>query len=214
MRTLDPVKHEAKRRKILAAAAACFAAKGYQNTRTADICASVGISSGNLFHYFPSKQAIFAAIFEHDSKETAAVFEQAKHSNDPLGALLSHLVGQARQSRYAHLNGLMFEIVANAKRDENFAALLRKNDHQTHAGIVALLKRAAALGQTDDSLDPAMTAQWLMAVVEGVFVRASASRTFRLADPEVTLRQLIGRSIGATSGATTKGNKRSRRGSA
>jgi AcrR family transcriptional regulator len=213
MRTLDPVKHEAKRRKILAAAANCFATRGYHDTRTADICAAAGVSSGNLFHYFPSKQAIFTAIFEQDGAESAAALEQANHANDPLAALLSYLVSQARQSSYAHLNGLMFEIVANARRDKSFAALLRKNDRQTHTGIVSLLKRAAASGQIDSSLDPAATAEWIMAVVEGVFVRASVSRSFRLADPGEMLSRLIRRFIGESgaSGAPAKMSERSER---
>ena len=210
MRNLDPVKHEAKRRKILVAATACFASKGFHDTRTADICAAAAISSGNLFHYFPSKQAIFTAIFEQDGVERADALEDAKGSDDPLGALLNYLVGQARQSKYAHLSGLMFEIVANARRDKSFAALLRQNDRQTHAGIVSLLKRAAALGQTDSSLDPGVAAEWIMAVVEGVFVRASASRSFRLADREAMLCRLIRSFVGA-SGPTRKGNKRSER---
>ena len=64
MRMIDLARHEARRRHILAAAPVGVATKGFQDTRTADTCAAAGMSSGNLFHYFPSKQAIRTAIFE------------------------------------------------------------------------------------------------------------------------------------------------------
>ncbi|WP_164076138.1 TetR/AcrR family transcriptional regulator, partial [Stenotrophomonas maltophilia] len=50
MRKVDPDKHEARRQQILKAAIACFTAKGFHRTSTAEICAEAGMSPGNLFH--------------------------------------------------------------------------------------------------------------------------------------------------------------------
>ncbi len=55
MRKLDPVKHEEKRREILAAAGRCFARDGFRGASISQICAEAGISSGHLYHYFASK---------------------------------------------------------------------------------------------------------------------------------------------------------------
>ncbi len=53
LRTVDEAARETKRIALLDAAAQCFAERGYNATRTADICSAAGMSSGNLFHYFP-----------------------------------------------------------------------------------------------------------------------------------------------------------------
>src|SRR5205809_981427 len=64
MRKTDPAKHRARRRHIVHTAAQLFATKGFERTTTAEICKAAGMSSGNLFHYFPNKRAIFHAIFD------------------------------------------------------------------------------------------------------------------------------------------------------
>lgn len=200
MRMVDPAKHEARRRHILAAAADCFATKGFQDTRTADICAAAGMSSGNLFHYFPSKQAIFTAIFEQDGRDNALRLELATKTDDPVAALLGFVEWMVGQSAYPHLGGLMLEIIANAKRDAEFAALLDRNDRATHEGLATLLRRAAEAGQIDPTLDPRAAANWIMVLIEGVFVRASADTSFQAADHQETLRRIITRYLAASDG--------------
>jgi AcrR family transcriptional regulator len=69
MRTVDPDKHRARRTHIIESAVALFASKGFAETTTADICRAAGISTGSLFHYFPSKQAVFYGIWELDRTE-------------------------------------------------------------------------------------------------------------------------------------------------
>lgn len=62
MRTVDPVRHEERRRKILEAAKRCFARDGLWGASVSGICAEVGISPGHLYHYFKGKEAILSAI--------------------------------------------------------------------------------------------------------------------------------------------------------
>lgn len=197
MRTVDPAKHEAKRRHILAAAAECFATRGFQDTRTADICAAAGMSSGNLFHYFPSKQAIFTAIFKQDGRDNAALLEQAAVADDALEALLGFAEFMVAQTEYPHLAGLMLEVIANAKRDTEFAALLDRNDRENRDGLTVLLQRAAKAGQIDPKLDPASAANWILVLIEGAFIRASADGGFQPHKEQAMLRRMIRRFLEA-----------------
>jgi AcrR family transcriptional regulator len=54
------------RQRILEAAAALFARKGFHGTATREIAAEVGIRQPSLFHHFPTKQAILAELLDRD----------------------------------------------------------------------------------------------------------------------------------------------------
>ncbi|MBZ9556510.1 MULTISPECIES: TetR/AcrR family transcriptional regulator [unclassified Modicisalibacter] len=52
----------AVRARILAAAAEAFAREGFAAARLTDIAAEVGVSTGNLYRYYPNKAALFEAV--------------------------------------------------------------------------------------------------------------------------------------------------------
>ncbi len=58
--------------KILAAAERCFVRSGFHQTSMQEICAEAGMSPGNLYRYFPSKEALIAGISERNRTEAAA----------------------------------------------------------------------------------------------------------------------------------------------
>jgi AcrR family transcriptional regulator len=66
--TADPATDagRATRQRILEAAAALFARKGFHGTATREIAADVGIRQPSLFHHFPTKQAILAELLDRD----------------------------------------------------------------------------------------------------------------------------------------------------
>ena len=49
-----------RRAEILAAAQRCFVRSGFHGASMQDICAEAGMSPGNLYRYFPSKEALMA----------------------------------------------------------------------------------------------------------------------------------------------------------
>jgi Bacterial regulatory proteins, tetR family len=59
------IKHpDLRRSEILDQAIALFLSRGYDTTSLNDIIAEAGISKGAFYHYFPSKEALIAAL-EH-----------------------------------------------------------------------------------------------------------------------------------------------------
>src|ERR1044072_2319014 len=63
-----------RRAEILAAAQRCFVRAGFHGASMQDICAEAGMSPGNLYRYFPSKEALIAGIAERDRAEVAQQF--------------------------------------------------------------------------------------------------------------------------------------------
>ena len=53
-----------RRRALLQAAAEVFAKKGLSSAKIGDIAAAAGFSYGLVYHYFPDKDALFAAVME------------------------------------------------------------------------------------------------------------------------------------------------------
>lgn len=58
------VDHDQYRRELLEKSFDLFAIKGYASITMREIAQGIGVSTGTLYHYFPSKQALFEQLFE------------------------------------------------------------------------------------------------------------------------------------------------------
>src|SRR5436305_15216848 len=77
MRRVNVQQQSDRRAEILAAAQRCFVRAGFHGASMQDICAEAGMSPGNLYRYFPSKEALMAGIAERDRAEVAQHFASA-----------------------------------------------------------------------------------------------------------------------------------------
>ncbi|MCC4242938.1 TetR/AcrR family transcriptional regulator [Stappia indica] len=63
------------RGELIAAGRRLFAEKGFAETSTPEIVAAAGVTRGALYHHFADKTALFAAVFEAESREVAREIE-------------------------------------------------------------------------------------------------------------------------------------------
>jgi AcrR family transcriptional regulator len=195
VRTVDPVKHAAKKRHIADTAAGLFAEKGFDRTTVADICKAADISTGSLFHYFPTKRAIFLEIFEQDGRDNAAMFDKAREVSPWDGVLMvvDHLSVPALDRSVA---GLVLEVVAQASRDPELWELIARNEQFVRDELAVLLQRAHDAGQIALPVSATVAATWVQGLIDGLFGR--------LVDPDfdatvqvTTLRLILSRFVGA-----------------
>ena len=163
MRTVNPVKHEEKRREILDAATRCFARDGLRGASISSICTEAGISPGHLYHYFESKDAILEAIVQAVLERTAEQFDQTLGSSDALAALISEM----QQAKARNENGgtvLVLDMLAEAGRNPAIARLVQEHSR----GVQQLLAKVLRSGQVRSEIDPSLDADAAAAILTGL----------------------------------------------
>jgi len=169
MRTVDPVRHAARRTAIQEAAAAVFAERGYTGATTAEICRAAGVGSGTLFHYFGDKRSIMVSLFADDMALKAEVIDSLDEADAPaeIWRLLDHL---CRDAGDPGAPGLVVAMLQLAASDEDFSELLALSDERVRGAFARLLRRAAAAGAIDAGLDPDRAARWLVGLVDTLYL--------------------------------------------
>lgn len=98
----------ARRTQILDGARKAFARKGFQATTVRDLEAEIGLSSGAILSYYPSKMDIFVALAEEDSAAVAQLWGQGG-----LRAVLDEMAG-SRQTYLASYLEVGRELLVDA----------------------------------------------------------------------------------------------------
>ena len=193
MRTVDPEKHQARRTHIIESALFLFARKGFSDTTTSDICRAAGISTGSLFHYFPSKQAVFYGIWELDRTEWDEVFAAAAADPDPWAALMAIVDKLAADATEPIMAGLLVEVIAQAHRDPEFAAGLAENDRRQISDIARLIRRLREAGLADPGLPDEEAARWVLTLTDGFLGRGYPEPERDIDAAVATAKEMIAR---------------------
>ena len=201
----DPVtglssRREEKRRRILDAADGCFARRGFHATSMAEICEAAGMSAGNLYRYFPSKEAMIAALVDAEREETAALFRRVEDSDDPLAAVTALLERFLTLTTDAAGHRLWLEILSEGARNPQIQAVLDRSDAEVRPALAHLVGRAAALGQADPAIDGDQAAVWLLMLIDGFSARVATDPGFDIAAGIAALPGMVRRLLvpGAT----------------
>lgn len=166
-----------RRSEILDAAAHCFARSGFHQTSMQAICAEAGMSPGNLYRYFPSKEAIIAAIAERDRAQAAADFAAVDKAPDFFTGFAA-LGRQYLVERTHEEIALCLEIMAEARHNPEVRRIHQGIQSEVHAGLVAILRRAAERGQLRRDLDFDKIVTVLFALGDGIETRRAIDPTF------------------------------------
>jgi AcrR family transcriptional regulator len=117
-----------RRAEIVSAAQACFAAKGLHGASVADIAREAGLSVGQLYRIFASKEEIIEAIV---SEIVHARVEEMIRGNHDLERMASLLTGVIPPSAATITdNYLLMEINAEASRNPRLREILQQADRR------------------------------------------------------------------------------------
>lgn len=172
-----------RRDEILEAARRCFARMGFHQTSMQQICLEAGMSPGNLYRYFPSKEAIMTGIAERDRAEVGAELAQAQNAPDFFGTLEA-LARHHFVERSTDDVGLCVEMIAESRRNPTIARIMRDFDADVRMRLLSLLHAAKERGEVSPTADFEAVIETMMLIADGVWWRRAVHDDF---DPKTSI---------------------------
>jgi TetR/AcrR family transcriptional repressor of uid operon len=167
-----PARDGDRRAHILAAAERAFLREGFHASSMQDVAAEAGMSPGNLYRYFPSKEAIVAGLCACDQEELAANVQTLVSCGNPLAGiemlLRQHLVEEPRE------------------RKPEIAKLCSGIDGNVRGGLAQVIEAAKQLGLAPADVDTNFVVRTMMTIVIGLFKRRAHEADFN-GDAELAL---------------------------
>jgi AcrR family transcriptional regulator len=174
--------------RILDAAERVFARAGFHAATMQDVAVEAGMSPGNLYRYFASKDAIIAGMAERDRTMIAADFAELGPGKgsvlDQLERLgRKHLVEEPREKSIIAL-----QIWAEAARNPGMASMCAAIDGTVVGGLAYAIAGAKASGELPANLDDASYLLAIFMMADGFFCRRATDPTF---DPAIAAETLF-----------------------
>ncbi len=175
MPRLTAMTRAAREARILNAAVTCFAHTGYHGTTMEDIAAEAGIAKGATYLYFPTKEALFLALYQRwgcDAREAiqialAALSPAERASPKRMLRLVVEVTGQHVQ-RNAALCRVLMEGRTLAAFIPAIAEQVTREQWQNQAQMEDLIRAGVAAGEWPPETDVATRATLIRATLHGL----------------------------------------------
>lgn len=159
-------------KKILESASAVYAAKGRDATM-ADIAEKAQISQGLAYHYFKSKEEIYATIIKQVAEAGGGASQRVNQVQGTPGQRLTLLITNVLEA--SRQNPGIAQIMDNALEDEttptDLKAIVQRNGQELQGAIRQLIVDGQATGEVVKD-DPDQLLVALVAFVRGLMKRA------------------------------------------
>jgi AcrR family transcriptional regulator len=194
---------------VLLAARDCFSKYGYSKTTNKDIAEAAGITTGAIYHYFDSKQLLFAAVTAEVNDVVFNEFERVVAEQDTfvdkLHALLDAASRLHTSDRSLARFSATFPVELN-RHPELREALTDADVARSRRFFRRLADEASAKGELPDDMAPADIANMITAVTVGLAyfgTMVDSTRVHRGA--VVTIEKILERGLRNGSTARTRG---------
>ena len=167
-----------RRERILEGAERAFVRHGFHAATMQDVADELGMSAGNLYRYFPSKEAIVEGLCAVDQGERAQAFAELMADKGDImeamcAALRRHVLEKPPEKAR-----LIVEIWAEAGRNPAIASMCGAIDANVRVGLTQLVETAKAKSQASPQLDAEFAARVMITVVVGLFKRRAHESDF------------------------------------
>lgn len=172
------------RNRLLGAAAAEFAERGYSGASIADIARRAGVGKSTVFHHFESKEALYLAVISQAAADFAHTLEHVLSSSQSVGEGLARF--QAAHFDHMHRNARVARLILRELQDERFGhdrPLIAEVLSANYTRLLRFLQAAQSRGEirADADCEVAAIAMFSANVFHFQYAEAMA-RTPDLAD--------------------------------
>ena len=179
MPKVTPQYRAERRAHVMAAARRCFVRDGFHATSMQDLVEEAGMSSGAVYRYFPSKDAVIEAVAAENLEHVVAVIRQSiDEGADPLSAIataLEFVSNRHAEDGFAAIAVLVWSealrnpTLANYLRDAIAGAIatLSSDGHSQSAGAARTAERTPGARE----IDRAALADLLLCLLPGYLMR-------------------------------------------
>ena len=146
------------------------------------------MSAGNLYRYFPSKEAIVEGLCLNDQVQRSEAFAALASAPD-LRAAMREMLREHVLRKPPEKAQMIVEIWAESGRNARVAEFTRQLDRDVLEGMVDLVDLAKAKGAAAPTLDSRFASRVLFTLVAGLFKRRAVEPAF---DVEAEFAMAIG----------------------
>ena len=184
---------EEQKQRILEAAKAIFAHKGFSETKMSDIAAAANVSYGLVYHYFANKEAIFTSLLQYALKGALQLMQRAQVQPGTPWDRLNWLVSQISQGaqKEPEFEMLILQALTSQAVPQEMRQYVLQESRLSHEALKQLIVEGQAAGEVvAGDPDPLTTAfEWC---IQGMVFGLSYWRyePARLPNVESVLRML------------------------
>lgn len=176
--TADEAATSERHTRILDAAERSFMRAGFHRTTMQDVAAEAGMSPGNLYRYFPSKDALVAGLCERDRAGLAGELAVLRDSGAGFLDAFRELGRQHFEEDGCGKARLCLEIWAEASRNPEVAAFQTEFDRTLESLFADAFEEAKRVGAVHPSIDARAVASIISKLADGLFVRRAIATDF------------------------------------
>ncbi|MEV6903035.1 TetR/AcrR family transcriptional regulator [Amycolatopsis sp. NPDC051372] len=164
------LKGRIRREDIISAAAVVYGEAGYHGSSLREIAKRVGISHAGLLYYFPTKEALLAAVLERRDAEDS---EREQLTVPPGLEVLRHFVALAEHNvRHPGIVDLYSRLAAEAVAPDHPAhEYFEEHYRQARESVIGSFRLLATTGELRKGVDPDFAALTFIALMDGLQVQ-------------------------------------------
>ena len=169
---------DSRRERIIEAAERAFVRHGFHAATMQHVAEEAAMSAGNLYRYFPSKEAIVEALCARDQVDQAGAFAELLAPDADIGHAVYAGLSEHVLAKPAEKARLIVEIWAEAGRNSRVAEMTGALDANVLANLERLIEAAKAAGAASPSLNSHFAARFFLTFVAGLFKRLATEPDF------------------------------------
>ena len=180
-----------RQKQILSSALKVFIHKGFAAAKMSDIATEAGISYGLMYHYFQSKEEIYAELVKDAIDSSRCVIEQVKADDkepiDKMRALVARIFKSVGQQQSA---GYYFVLMMEAMTSGAYPVQAIKHSHGSERPfemLVRVIEQGQHKGQIAQG-DPAQLVYTFFSAILGLASLKVSGTIETMPDPEILMR--------------------------